>query len=341
MYSELFSVIPSLLMTLVLVAYSDQRGRKITIILPLIGSLVYCLCFLAVSIFELNLYLLIVASIVSSFFGGIGTMLGGCFSYVADLFEDGKQKMLRMAGLDMMLGLLSGVALISTGYFLRATGFNWPFLTAAMFHVLNMIYAVFILEESRVIDSVANAETNTHKLKKLTLGIYSLFAQGSRRKNCLLALLIIIFSSFSFAYFGGLSLVTLYELNEPLCWNEILIGYGSALSTAVFAVSFLGVYVLSRCLSERPIIFIGMLSVFTGLVMMAFVKTTLLMFLGKLSNEFIIVSAYDCTHSNLKNPTVYLYILICKTNTFTFTFLPFGTNSHSLKRFKSLSMNTS
>ncbi|KAG7322421.1 hypothetical protein KOW79_013767 [Hemibagrus wyckioides] len=282
MYSELFSVIPSLLMTLVLVAYSDQRGRKITIILPLIGSLVYCLCFLAVSIFELNLYLLIVASIVSSFFGGIGTMLGGCFSYVADLSEDGKQKMLRMAGLDMMLGLLSGVALISTGYFLHATGFNWPFLTAAMFHVLNLLYAVFILEESRVIDSVANAEINTHKLKKLALGIYSLFAQGSRRKNCLLALLIIIFSSFSFAYFGGLSLVTLYELNEPLCWNEILIGYGSALSTAVFAVSFLGVYVLSRCLSETPIIFIGMLSVFTGLVMMAFVKTTLLMFLVRI-----------------------------------------------------------
>ncbi|TSX58295.1 Sortilin-related receptor [Bagarius yarrelli] len=279
MYSQLFSTIPSLLMTLVLVAYSDKRGRKITIILPLIGSLVYCLCFLAVSIFELNLYLLIVASIVSSFFGGIGTILGGCFSYVADLSEDGNQKMLRMAGLDMMLGLLSGVALISTGYFLHAVGFNWPFFTAAIFHLLNLIYAVFILEESRVIDSMAPADSNTHTLQKLTLGIYNLFAPGNKQRNSLLALLIIIFCSFSFAYFGGLSLVTLFELNEPLCWNEILIGYGSALSTAVFAVSFAGVYVLSRCLSETPIIFIGMLSVFIGLAMMAFVKTTLLMFL--------------------------------------------------------------
>ncbi|XP_060752302.1 lysosomal proton-coupled steroid conjugate and bile acid symporter SLC46A3 [Tachysurus vachellii] len=282
MYSELFSMIPSLLMTLVLVAYSDQHGRKITIILPLIGSLVYCLCFLAVSIFELNLYLLIAASILSSLFGGVGTILGGCFSYVADLFEDGKQKMLRMAGLDMMLGLLSGMALISTGYFLHAAGFNWPFFTAAMFHLLNLVYAIFILEESRVIDSAAYAGTNTHIFKKLTLGIYSLFTVGSRRRNCLLALLIVIFCSFSFAYFGGMNLVTLYELNEPLCWNEILIGYGSALSTAVFVASFVGVYVLSRCLSETPIIFIGMLSVFIGLVMMAFIKTTLLMFLVRI-----------------------------------------------------------
>lgn len=298
MYSELFSMIPSLLVTLVLVTYSDQRGRKVTIILPLIGSLVYCTCFLVVSIFELNLYLLVAASILSSLFGGIGTILGGCFSYVADLFEDGKQKMLRMAGLDMMLGLLSGVALISTGYFINSAGFNWPFFTAAMFHLLNLVYAVFILEESRVIDSVAYGETNTHTLKKLTLGIYSLFVQGSRRRNYLLVLLIIIFCSFSFVNFGGLNLFMLYELNEPLCWNEILIGYGSALSTAVFAVSFVGVYVLSRCLSDTTIIFIGILSVFIGFVMMTFIKTTLLMFLGKHSNELITVSAYDCTYSN-------------------------------------------
>lgn len=298
MYSEIFSMIPNLLVTLALVAYSDQRGRKITIISPLIGSLVYCLCFLAVSIFELNLYLLIAASILSSLFGGIGTILGGCFSYVADLSEDGKQKMLRMAGLDMMLGLLSGVALISTGYFIHAAGFNWPFFTAAMFHLVNLVYAVFILEESRVVDSTDYPETNTNTLQKLTLGIYHLFAQGSKRRNCLLALLIIIFCSFSFVNFGGLSLVTLYELNKPLCWNEILIGYGSALSTAVFAVSFVGLYVLSRCLSDTTIIFIGIVSVFVGFMMMAFVKTTLLMFLGKLSNELIPPSAYDCTHSN-------------------------------------------
>lgn len=299
MYSELFSMIPNLLVTLVLVANSDQRGRKIAIISPLIGSLVYCLCFLAVSIFELNLYLLIAAYILSSFFGGIGTILGGCFSYVADLSEDGKQKMLRMAGLDMMLGLLSGVALISTGYFIHAAGFNWPFFTAAVFHLLNLVYAVFILEESRVIDNVAYTETNTHTLQKLTLGIYRLFARGSRRRNRLLALLIIIFCSFSFVNFGGMSLLTLYELSEPLCWNEILIGYGSALSTAVFVVSFVGLYVLSRCLSDTTIIFIGMLSVFIGFVMMAFIKTTLLMFLGKPSNKFIPVSAYKHTHSNM------------------------------------------
>ncbi|XP_072515390.1 lysosomal proton-coupled steroid conjugate and bile acid symporter SLC46A3 [Salminus brasiliensis] len=284
MYSDLFSLIPGLIVTLILVAYSDQRGRKITIIMPLIGSLVYCLSFLAVSFFELNLYLLIAAAFISALFGGIGTMLGGCFSYVADLCEDDKQKTLRMAGVDMVIGLFSGMSLIASGYFLKETGFNWPLFTAAMVQLVNLLYAVFLLGESRVIESTVAADSNTCSgaVRKMTFGIYNLFAQGSRRRNVLLVLLIVILCSFSFANFGGLTVVTLYELNEPLCWSEILIGYGSALSTTVFVTSFIGIYVLSRCLPDLVIIFIGMLSVLIGMVMMAFAKTTLMMFLVRL-----------------------------------------------------------
>ncbi|XP_076876272.1 lysosomal proton-coupled steroid conjugate and bile acid symporter SLC46A3 [Brachyhypopomus gauderio] len=280
MYSDLFSMIPSLLVTLMLVAYSDRRGRKVTIILPLIGCLVNCVSFLAVSLLELNLYLIIVGSFVSSLFGGVTTMLGGCFSYVADRCESSKQKTLRMAGLDMVIGLLSGVALLSSGYFLRAAGFNWPFFTSAMFQLLNLLYTVFVLEESRVVDRGTGGGGGV--VWRLSSGIYELFARGGRRRNGLVVLLIATFCSFSFAYFGGLSVVTLYELNEPLCWSEILIGYGSALSTAVFVTSFVGVAVLSRCLPSLAVIFIGMVSVCLSMVMMAFAKTTLMMFLVRL-----------------------------------------------------------
>ncbi|XP_051972538.1 solute carrier family 46 member 3-like [Xyrauchen texanus] len=288
MYSDLFSMIPSLLVTLLLVAYSDQRGRKITIIMPLIGGLIYTLSFLAVSYFELNLYLLIAASFVSALFGGIGTMLGGCFSYVADLCEDGKQKTLRMAVVDMVIGLLAGVASISTGYFLRAAGFNWPFFTSAMFQVVNLLYAIFILEETKVIDR-SETVACCRVLHKLVSGIYNLFAGGNRKTGWILVLMIVIFSTLSFSNTGGLSVITLYELNKPLCWSEILVGYGSAASLTVFLTSFVGVYVFSRCLSDMAIVFIGMLSVIIGLVMVAFAKTTVMMFLVRIPAMFAIM----------------------------------------------------
>uniref|UniRef100_A0A8C2CUS4 Solute carrier family 46 member 3 n=1 Tax=Cyprinus carpio TaxID=7962 RepID=A0A8C2CUS4_CYPCA len=288
MYSDLSSMIPSLIVTLLLVAYSDQRGRKITIIMPLIGSLVYTLSFLAVSFFELNLYLLIAASFVSALFGGIGTMLGGCFSYVADLCEDSKQKTLRMAVVDMMIGLLAGVASISTGYFLHAVGFNWPFFTSAIFQVVNLIYAVFILEETRVIDQ-SETVACCQAMQELARGICNLFVGGSSQRKWVLVLLIVTFSSLSFVNTGGLSMITLYELNEPLCWSEILVGYGAAASTSIFITSFVGVYLFSLCLPNIAIAFIGMLSVAISMFMTAFAKTTLMMFLVRIPAMFAIM----------------------------------------------------
>ncbi|XP_047236004.1 solute carrier family 46 member 3 [Girardinichthys multiradiatus] len=287
LYSELLSTAPSLIVTLLLVAYSDRGGRKITIIMPLIGMLIYTTTFLTVSFFELNVYLLIGSSFLSAMFGGISTFLGGCFAYIADLCQDDRQKTLRMAGVDMMIGLLSGLAAISTGYFLRAAGFNWPFLTSALCQCLILIYAVFILEET-VKKTPANGSNldgspQRPSLRQLIFGLCQIFARASYRCKTVLALLMIIFTSFIFAYVGGISLVTLYELNEPLCWTEILIGYGSALSTTVFLTSFLGVSAFTYCgVPQLLIVVLGILSVASGLIMVAFAKTTVLMFLARI-----------------------------------------------------------
>lgn len=267
-------------------AYSDRGGRKITIIMPLIGTLIYTLAFLTVSYFELNIYLLIGSSLLSSLFGGLGTFFGGCFAYIADLCEDGRQKTLRMAGLDMMIGLLSGVASISTGYFLRAAGFNWPFVTSALCQCLILLYTIFILEETvkkTPADAVVlDGSPQPSALKQMTYGVYKMFTGASRRCKTVLVLLLLIFTSFSFAYVGGISLITLYELNEPLCWTEILIGYGSALSTTVFLISFVGVLAFTYCgVPQLLIVLIGILSVASGMVLLAFAKTTLLMFIGE------------------------------------------------------------
>ncbi|XP_053703403.1 solute carrier family 46 member 3 [Synchiropus splendidus] len=284
LYTELFSTIPSLVVTLVLVSYSDRGGRKVTIVLPLIGTLIYTLSFLAVSFFELNIYLLIGSSLLSSLFGGLGTFLGGCFAYVADLCHDSKQKTMRMAGLDMMIGMLSGVAAISTGYFLRAAGFNWPFVASALCQCLNLAYAVFFLDETVNIpaaEAAAVAEQPS-PTKQVLYGIYLMFAGANSKSRSVLILLILIFASFSFAYVGGISLLTLYELDKPLCWTEILIGYGSALSTTVFLTSFAGVTVLTYCgTPQLLIVLLGILSVVAGMVLLAFSDTTFLVFLAR------------------------------------------------------------
>ncbi|KAJ8404699.1 hypothetical protein AAFF_G00335620 [Aldrovandia affinis] len=293
LYIELSSLIPALVVTLLLVAYSDHRGRRLTILSPLVGSLLYTVSLLAICFFELNLYLIVAVSFVSALFGSWGTLLGGCFSYVADVSEDGKQKTQRMAAVDMVIGVLSGAASVSTGYFLRATGFSWPFFTASLLHSANLLYVLFVLEETVKVPESAGVHEGPPRVPMLKLlsGVCRLFASADRRRNALLVLLLLTFTVYSFCDIGTMSLVTLYELSEPLCWNEILIGYGAALSTTSFLTSFAGVALLSHCLPNLPIVLIGLLSIMTGLAMTAFAKTTLLMFLVRVPMALAIMPA--------------------------------------------------
>ncbi|XP_021533937.1 solute carrier family 46 member 3 isoform X2 [Neomonachus schauinslandi] len=81
----------------------------------------------------------------------------------------------------------------------------------------------------------------------------------------------------------------LYELDSPLCWNEVFIGYGSALGSVTFFSSFLGIWLFSYCMEDIHMAFIGISTTMAGMVMTAFAKTTLMMFLVRLPFLFTVV----------------------------------------------------
>lgn len=287
LYTELFTAIPSFIVTILLVAYSDRGGRKIAMIMPVIGTLLYISGLLAISYFELNIYLIIGCSLVSSLFGGFGTFLGGCFAYVADISENDHQKTLRLAGVDMILGVLGGAASLSTGYYLKAVGFNWPFLTSALGLIVLLLYVFFVLEETvKKVPPEASSlgsPPQSSNIKKMFYSIYHVFAGGDQKLKAALIILLTAFTIFVFADMGGVSLITLYELNKPLCWTGIMIGYGSALGTMVFLASFIGVMAFMKCkVPQTVIVLMGFFSFMFGMVMVSFAKTTQMMFLARI-----------------------------------------------------------
>ncbi|KAL4608596.1 solute carrier family 46 member 3-like [Arapaima gigas] len=288
LYSELCILLPSLVISLPLVSYSDHRGRKVAIIPPLVGELVFAFTYTLVSHFSLSLKFLFGAAFVSGLLGGPVSLVGGCFAYVADRCgqaESGGKKTVRMAVLDMILGVLSGLASLCSGFFIQQAGFTWPFLTAGLLHLLNLAYVLCILEETVVVPSVPAPcselcqQSHLEDLRGRFQGVYLLFATSTHQRSILLSITLLAFGFYKVANLGGMSIFILYELNMPLCWSEVLVGYGSALSAAMYMVSFAGVYLLSLCLRDAHIALLGLLSVAAGLLMAAFAKTTLLMFL--------------------------------------------------------------
>lgn len=285
MKTDVSGAILSVLVAFVLVANGDRCGRKVSLALPLLGCLVTSLCLSIMSYCSLPLYLLFALAFISGLFGSMATFLGGAFAFIADLCETQKQKTIRIAVLDLLFGLTSGLGGLSSGFILKGIGFTWTFVMVSLLHAINIFYVLCCLDDT-VRVSESQRWSLREGLKETFSGVCALF-KSSHRKRTLIILLLCTFMSYLFTMLGGISLYTLYELNAPLCWNEIYIGYGSAVSTSVSLTSFLGVVILSQFLRDIYIVFIGIFSYIGGILMAAFANTTLLMFLGEFSTTLV------------------------------------------------------
>lgn len=284
MKMELSGAVLNILVAFVLVANGDCYGRKISLVLPLVGNLVSGVFLSAMSYYTLSLPFLYALAVISGIFGGMATFLGGSFAFIVDLCEDHKQKTIRIAVVDLIYGLVSGLGGLSSGFILKGLGFTWTFVTVSLIDMVNIFYVTCYLDDTVHVSEVQQ-QSLMEGLKKTFSGVHALFKSSSFRKQTLVILLLCTFMAYLFTVFGGLSQFTLYELNDPLCWNEIYIGYGSAASTAVSLTSFLGIVVLSQRLKDIYLVFIGIFSYLGGIIMAAFANTTLLMFLGELRTK--------------------------------------------------------
>ncbi|XP_040195259.1 solute carrier family 46 member 3-like [Rana temporaria] len=264
----------------------DQRRRKVSLLLPSIGGLITVTAYCLVSFFKWPLEVLFLSSVLSGFLGGFATFLGGCFSYIADIAKDIQKKNIRIAFIDIVFGVSSGISGITSGYIITALGFKWSFFIPAILHILNILNIIFILEETIKRAEFYNPVLSKEGVKELFSRVFLLFKHSSCKKRLTIGLLLFAFMFFLFANFGAVNLftqwrATLYELDSPLCWDPVLIGWGSALSTFCFIGSFRGVFLFTQCLKDFYIVLIGMASWIGGIIMAAFATTTVTMVLGK------------------------------------------------------------
>ncbi|KAM6447579.1 lysosomal proton-coupled steroid conjugate and bile acid symporter SLC46A3 [Liasis olivaceus] len=288
MKTDLCGVVFSILVAFVLVANSDRYGRKISLVLPLVGNLISSAFLWAMSDFSLPLYLFFIFSFICALLGDMATFLGGAFAFTVDCCKTQKQKVIRIAIVDFIYGVASGLGGLASGYILKLIDFRWTFAIIFLLHMVNIIYVIFCLDET-VSVSAFQAQSWREGLKETLSGVYMLFKSSSYKKRILIILLLCTFMTYLFAAFGGTSLYVLYELNAPLCWNAIYIGYGSAASTTVSLTGFLGIVFLSEYLRESYLVFIGIFSYIGGSIMAAFANTTLLMFLVRVPSMFLFI----------------------------------------------------
>ncbi|XP_047410561.1 solute carrier family 46 member 3 [Sciurus carolinensis] len=303
---EMSGLIPGLMSTFILLSSSDRHGRKFPMILSSVGALATSIWIYLLSYFAFPFQLLIASTFIGAFCGNYTTFYGACFAYIVDQCKESKQKTIRIAIIDFMLGLVTGLTGLSSGYFIRELGFVWSFLIIAIVLTVNLTYILFFLYDPMKESLPQNVTISCSEgFKDLFYRTYMLFKNASGKRQLLLCLLLFTMVTYFFLVIGISPVFILYELGAPLCWNEIFIGYGSALSSTSFLSSFLGIWLFSYCMEDIHIAFIGIFTTTAGMAIAAFTRTTLMMFLVRAAFLFAIMplSALRSMLSKVVRPT--------------------------------------
>lgn len=187
-YGQLASTIPSVLVTLILGPLMDRFGRRIGIILPVVGKTLQGVFSIFIIKYTLNPYYFVLANFIGGLFGDFACVLAASFSYIADISSP-RWRSLRVGLVESALAYGGGIGTVITGYWLREN--NCKFLPPLWFYVgLNLFiiaYVILLVPES--LSSSEREELRSRNKKGLRA-----YVEGFR------------------LYFGGLSLSSTWKL---------------------------------------------------------------------------------------------------------------------------------
>ena len=274
MVSQVTNTLPALIAMIILGPYSDKGGRKIIIVPYIVAELVSSIVLFFVFYFKMSVWILQVNTVLCGLTGGWALMHVGCYSYIADTTTK-EERLFRFTLLDILEQLASIVGPIGIGYWIKHQGYLWPIVAIMACKCINTAYAIFFIPETVKKDENAKFLSLSHM--KRSAEVFVKNDETNRRWK--LWILLLVFITYCIGY-GVMTPLSLFELNTPLCWDSVTIGYYKTASSVVAAFGGLCITRgLKAILSDETIGIISSLAHTIQFIFMAFIKNTLMMFL--------------------------------------------------------------
>lgn len=162
--SVIHTIVPTILM-LFIGAWSDKTGRrKICMLMPIIGEMSTCILNMINTYFfyEVNVEWTVFMEVISpSLTGGWYTMFLGTFSYLGDITSR-EMRTFRMGILNLCMTIGFPIGMGLSGVLLRYLGYYGVFAISLSFHVLNLCYVIYVIEDHRWLENKDNEKVCTY-----------------------------------------------------------------------------------------------------------------------------------------------------------------------------------
>ena len=227
-YFAIASIVPTTLMIVFIGPYTDETGRKLAMYLPLVGAIGKLTTTAIVVGLRLPFEVILVGCVFDGLSGSIVALAMTCFAYIADV-STVKQRALRIFILEISIGIGVVLSNVTIGYAIKLLGYFYPFVFLLVFHVLNLFYTYFAVQESIIKRDNVKFLTTVHIRKTFVLYTQD---DGTNRKwkiNILMLAMLFI----SCIDLGNSDIQTYKLLKSPLCFTSVLVGYFIAVNYAV------------------------------------------------------------------------------------------------------------
>ena len=277
LYGTLLATLPSFVITLWIGSYSDVKSRKISLILPLVGSILTAAYSVIVIYFELGLVVSIFGNVFTGLSGGYMTLLMGVFAYTADVSTH-NSRTIHMIIVLLFINIASAIATIGTGYLVTAIGLLYPTLIVLGINILNLLYVCVSLPETVIPDKNAKFFSLKHVLHPLHL----VFNSGDVIcKRSIILLSLVIFFLTGLPILSDPNITILFLQNSPLCFTVVMATIFSAVKNLLPSVCGLVVTMLfQRRLGDVGLVALACVSQISASVLMAFSTNAYMVFSG-------------------------------------------------------------
>ncbi|KAM3874315.1 solute carrier family 46 member 2 [Diretmus argenteus] len=280
--TQLVPIVPALLLARV----GDRGWRRVPIAVPLCGYLLSRLTLLLVVVLRAPLQVMFLGAVLHGLCGGFASYWAGVMALVS-LGSTAKDRSKVLMRVELLYGVAGLVGSLLSGHMFQLDGSSVGQGTVLV-SVSTLLYLVCLLHTTLLLQMSTTEQEESHGLMCDDSG--DVYVRGPGGKN--MVNLVLLFTGavlYDVAVGGAMQILVTFEVNEPLNWNATQVGYGNAAGFVIFLTSFLGVMVMSRCVSDVTLILIGMLSFASGIYFMAFVTATYMFYLARSLTLFALI----------------------------------------------------
>ena len=215
------SLVPMMFSAVMLGSYSDRIGRKVILVLPIIGLCVRIGILALVIFLHMNMYYLHIGMILEGFLGGSVLFLCGVFSYISDITTT-KRRTLRVIILECCSTVGWVISQLGIGYLIKYHHILISVLIILGCAMINLVYVVFFVQESIERSNGDQVKFWTVQNPKRVAMLYIRDTAAHRRWKLQISLVLI--TIVVFYALGKSDVIALYVLGLPFCLTSVMLG---------------------------------------------------------------------------------------------------------------------